>query len=816
MRDLRYAFRSLARTPVFAVTAVVILSLSVGAATTVFTMLYAMALRPLPIANPHELARVMTVDRRGSEADLPWRLYREFAAHQKIFSVIIPALDQSVLTFESDRGTERGALAGVGGNFYQEFGATPVLGRLIQPADVDMPAATGAPVAVLGFNFWQRHFGGDRNVVGQTIKADGVTLTIIGVAPRDFLGFSISIEHDLTVPIPLLPTIMASEATMLHGTSRWISTIGRLAPGVSLVSARAQVEAMWPSLLEAAMPETFLTTQREDYLKWTPRVGSAATGIERGLRSRYTSPLYALLGIAALVLVIAAANLCALVFARTESRRQELAVRLALGAGRRRVVGALGAEGALLGIAGAIGGIAFAAFASDAIIRFLVRDYTVRTALNAAPDTTVIAVAMLSSVGVAIAVTVAAAMATTRHGGLTPGASRTVARSSRTGRILVGAQIAASIVMLAHASLLVRSVYTITAVDSGLTSETVVVGYPSPRLNAYQKLDAATYYRQALDRVMAVPGVASAAFSTFKPEGGAPPPEYVGRGGTPRTPTDLQAQWPTVSPGFFQTLGLSILRGRDFTFADTETSTKVAVISAHLERQLFGEGQGLGQRLRVSARPEWQDVEVVGIVSDARVFDVRSNSRAIVYTAAVQSGAAAHYKCLVARAPASAAPALQRAIESLGVELMPRSQTLAYVRGRTILQERLLAGLSGYFAALALILVSAGIYGLLSYVLSLRRKEIGIRMALGADAARMIRSILRDGLMVTGIGLAVGFAGVVFSVPLIRRLLVNTSPYDPIALGMAGLLLLVITSAASVVPAMRAGRVEPLAELRRD
>ena len=816
MRDLRYAFRSLARTPVFAVTAVVILSLSVGAATTVFTLLYALALRPLPIANPHELARVLTVDRRGSEADLPWRLYREFAASQKIFSVIIPALDQSVLTFESHRGAERGALAGAAGNFYQEFGVTPVLGRLIQPADVDMAAATGAPVAVLGFNFWQRHFGGDSNVVGQTIKADGVPLTIIGVAPRDFLGFSISIEHDLTVPIALLPSIMASEATMLHGTSRWVSTIGRLAPGVSLESARAQVEAMWPSLLDAAMPETFLTTQREDYLKWTPRVSSAATGIERGLRSRYTNPLYALLGIAALVLAIAAANLCALVFARTESRQQELAVRLALGAGRRRVVAGLGVEGALLGMAGTIGGVAFAAFASDAIIRFLVRDYTVRTSLDASPDATVIAVAVLSGVGVAVAVTVAAAVAITRHGGLTPGASRTIARSSRTGRILVGAQIAASIVMLAHASLLVRSVYAITAVDSGLTNETVIVGYPSPRLNAYQKLDAATYYRQALDRVMAVPGVASAAFSTFKPEGGAPPPEYVGRGRTPRSATDLQAQWPTVSPGFFQTLGIPILRGRDFTFADTETSTKVAIISAHLERQLFGEGQGLGQHIRVSARPEWQDAEVVGIVSDARVFDVRSNNRTIVYTSAVQSGAAAHYKCLIARAPASTAPELQRTIESLGVELMPRSQTLAYVRGRTILQERLLAGLSGYFAVLALMLVSAGIYGLLSYVLSLRRKEIGIRMALGADAARMTRSILRDGLVVTSIGVSIGLAGVVFSVPLIRRLLVNTSPYDPIAIGMAGMLLLVVTTAASVIPAMRAGRVEPLAELRRD
>ena len=237
-----------------------ILTLSVGATTGIFTLLYALVLRPLPIANAHELARVVTVDRRGSEADLPWRLYREFIASQKIFSAVVPSLDQSALMVETDRGLERVAVAGAAGTFYQEFRVTPVLGRLIQPADLDAAAPSGAPVAVLGWNFWQRHFGGDPTVVGRTIRLDGAPLTIVGVAPKDFLGFSISIEHDITVPIWLLPSLMKSEAAMVHGTSRWISTIGRLAPGVSIDSARAQVEAMWPALLAAAEPEQFLSS----------------------------------------------------------------------------------------------------------------------------------------------------------------------------------------------------------------------------------------------------------------------------------------------------------------------------------------------------------------------------------------------------------------------------------------------------------------------------------------------------------------------------------------------------------------------------
>jgi putative ABC transport system permease protein len=816
MRALRFAARSLARTPLFTLTAVAILSLSIGAATAVFSLLHALVLRPLPVRDADQLVRVTTVDRRGSNGDLTWRMYRELAANQRVFSTLIPALDQSVMELESSRGVERGAVAGASGNVFEELGATPALGRLLQPADVDFTAPSGEPVAVLGWSFWQRHFFADPSVIGQSIKVDGVPLTIVGVAPKDFLGFSVTVDHDLWIPIGLLPRVMQSEVSMVRGTSRWISTFGRLAPGVTMEQARAQITAMWPSLLEAAQPDQYRNIQKEDFLRIGVKLDSGATGVERGLRSRYTQPLYALLGIAGLVLIIAAANLAALVFARAQARNQELAVKLALGAERGRVIRECAAEGAWIGTAGAIGGIAVAAIASDGIVDFLLRDYVVRTSLNVVPDATVIAIASSISLLLATLATAIAAIIGTRRTALVPGGGRTVARTSRVGRILVGAQIAASIVMLAHASLLVRSVYAITAIDNGLTNDTVVIGYPGPRLDAYRSLDVGTYYQQALDRVMAVPGVTSAAFSTFKPDGGGLPTEPVGVGGTPREAGDLQAGSPQVSPGFFQTMGLTVLRGRDFTYADTVQSRKVTVISQAVERKLFGDGQGLGQRIRVSARPEWQDVEVIGVVNDARVYDVRGDNLAMAYTAAVQSGDASHYKCLVARAPASAAPELKKAIESLGIELMPRTQTLAYARSRAILQERLMAALGSAFALLALVLVAAGIYGLLSYVFSLRRKEIGIRMALGADARLMSRKIVLDGLVVTALGITVGLIGAIASVPLLRSVLVHVSPYDPIAIGAACVVLLMVTLGASLAPAARAARVEPLAELRQD
>ena len=266
MRDLRFSLRSLTRTPVFTATAVVILALSVGAATAVFSLLYALVLRPLPIANPHELARVTTV-RRDSEADLTWRMYREFAANQRVFSVPDPVARSSRL--HARNRTRRDPRRG------RRCCRQPIPGvrrdpgsRTLDPARRRRPdrperSAGRSP----GWTFWQTHYGGDPSVLGRSIKVDGMPLTIIGVAPRGFLGFSVALEHDLVIPIGLLPSIMNSEATMVHGTSRWVSTIGRLTPGMTLASAQAQIDAMWPAILEAAAPAQYLTTQREDYFQ---------------------------------------------------------------------------------------------------------------------------------------------------------------------------------------------------------------------------------------------------------------------------------------------------------------------------------------------------------------------------------------------------------------------------------------------------------------------------------------------------------------------------------------------------------------------
>lgn len=816
MRDLSYAFRSLARTPLFTATSVLILALSVGATTAVFSLLHALVLRPIAAPNPHELVQLSVYNHFNRVTDLTWRQYREMVARQQVFATMFASIQQGVFTVDTERSTVRASISGVTGNYFAEMGARPALGRLIEPPDLNEAAVMAEPVVVLSWEFWQREFGGDPAVIGRSLKADEVPLTIIGVAPKGFLGLSIVIEHDITVPLTIVPTISKSETSMIDGTSSWVATTGRLRPGVTLEQARAQLLALWPGVLQDAAPRQFRTSQREEYLKRTLSVDAGATGWERGLRQRYTQALYVLQAIAAIVLLIAGANLCSLIFTRIEGRRHELAVRLALGSSRARLIRELTAEGVLIGIAGAAGGLALAAYASSSLTAFLLRDYLVRTSLDTSPDRTIIAIAAACGIGVASAVTAAAAWIATRRQAALGGGSRSVARTSRVGRVLVGAQVALSIVLLSHASLLARSVSAITSAQRGFTDDTVMVGFATERVGKYRTLDPATYYRQALDRVHAVPGVVAASFSVSRPQGGALMLEPAGRAGTPIGDGDVTAELAQISPGFFTTMEMAIVRGRDFSFADVESAPKVAIISATLERRLFGEGRGIGERIRLSQRPEWQDAEVVGVARDARLFDVRGGNQSIAYTPAIQSGRIANFKFLVVRAPQQASLALQQAIDSLGVEYIMRFQTVEYARSRAILQERVMAGLSAFFGVLALLLVSVGVYGLLSYVLSLRRKEFGIRLALGAQPARIAAQVAGAVVLVMAIGVVAGLGATALTAPLLRTVLVGTTPYDPIAIGGATLLLLVGGLLASAAPALRASRVEPVAELRRD
>jgi predicted permease len=818
--DARYALRGFRKTPLFTAVALLTLTLAIGANTALFTLLNALVLRDLPVRDPGSLVLLRTITGANNDGAFSLPMFREIAARQRSFSAVIGWMSSGVLNVEVDREVKRAAFATVTGNYFSELGVRPVVGRLLSDMDDDLARLHAAPVAVLGYSFWQRQYGGDPNVIGRSIRAEGVSLTIVGVAPRDFSGFNLVFEPDLTMPLTLLPPLLhIMDSAFTTGWTSPIRITGRLRPGVTIDQARAELMTIWPAIREQVVPPSYAGVQRERFLATRVDVASAAKGIEPRLRARYTQPLVIVFGIAALVLLIACVNLASLMLARAAGRTHELAVRLALGAGRWRLARQMLVEGVLLSSAGAALGVGFAYWISDAIVAVMFRDYLVPAGLDTTPDARVLAFTIALALVAAIVFSLASAWRA-MHGSAIEALqqnTRTSSGTRRTSTVLVAAQVSLSLVLLTNAGLLVRSLQEIRAVHSGMQSDDVFVAYAAAPAGGYAPGDNDVYYQEVIQRLLAVPGVERASISLTKPAGG-------GSGQT--TPvatvadTDLLGHGAAVirsavAPGFFDALGIATLSGRDFSWRDTSNARRVAIVSQSLARTLFGQTSAIGQRIRVGVRPDDQDVEVVGIVSDARLYDLRSSNLLAAYVPALQDPNA-DYKYFVIRGRNVSRLDVTRSIESLGREQLGNAETLSYITGRTLLQERMTAALAAFFGALALMLAAVGLYGLMSYTVTQRRREISIRVALGADPRRVMIGIVGDGLMVTLAGVAAGFAAALATVQLVKSLLFGITAYDPATLLAAPTSLIVIAVIACLFPAARAARVDPALALRAE
>lgn len=812
------ACRSLRRTPAFTLVAIVSLTLAVAANTAAFTLLNALLWRDVDVRDPGTLVQLATVDRNGDEHGLSWPALQDLRRRDDVFSATLGWFPHAVVDAETGFGTVAVGLQAVTGDFYAELGAVPTAGRLLTPADVDVEHDQANAVAVIGWSFWQRVYGGSADAIGRDIRLEGVPLTIVGVAPRGFKGLGVVQEPDVIVPLGIAPRIVGGEAPMKQGGSPWIQVMGRLRPGVTLDRARVQLVASWPALLERTMPPGFVGAQRDAFLAKRLLVRSGARGVEILLRPYYTRPLMALLAIAAIVALITAVNLGALAYARTGARAYELGLRRALGASRGRLARDATIEGVTLGAVAATASVPLAAAVCTAAARLILEEALVPLELDVAPDVRVMAVASGLAVGIGVLITLVPVWTTARHSSEPDlrRSGRTATGPRRAGHVLLTAQVALSVVLLVGAGLLVHSLQRITSTTTGLAAG-VLVGYPSPNGGAYRGVDPETYYRSTLNRIAAVPGVQGAAFALFKPAGGAPSPEPMARARTsPDAGADLMALPAEVSPGFFATLGMDVIQGRDFSWDDNGRGRRVVILSRSLAARLFGPGGGIGEHVRLGVRANMQDLEVVGVVSDARVHDVRRQTLFTAYVPSLQLGENANWKAVVLRAPASAVPAVRQVFDAIGVESLRRVASLEYITSRTVLTERLMGMLAACFGAFTLALAAIGIHGQMAYTVSLQRKEIGVRMALGAGGGRIVAWIVGSGL---AIGAAGGLLGLLAAVPLagvLRGLLVGTSPYDPLAFAGAPLVLLAAIAAACLVPAFRAAAVNPIDELRRD
>ena len=823
VQDVRYALRTLRRTPGFTAVALLTLALGIGANTALFSLLDGLVLRNLPVPHPEELVRFGAHSPDDPFTALSLPMFQEISKSQAVFSATFAWWGDAVMNVETDGVLSRGDIWAVTGNFYTEFGALPELGRLIAPEDVNLDAATPAQIAVIGYGFWQRHYGGSHEVVGKTLKIEGQPFTIIGVARKGFSGISADLPLEVVVPITAEPLLGGDTDVQKHlrrPEALWLEAAGRLNPGVSLDQARAQLDSLWPSIQHATLPATAETSERSNFLALRLKTESGAKG-GSFLRPRFTKPLYVLLGVAGAVLLLACVNLASLMLARAASRSREISVRVALGAGRARLAQQILTESVTLSVVGTLLGFLFAFWSSQALSDFILGEiYIVPAELNLSPDWRVLAFTSFASVATGASFGLAPAWRATRtqSNASMQQTSRAVGRGvGALGKNLIVVQVALSLVLIAGAGLFIRSLQKLRSVNPGFLAHGILQVGLFPKPNGYKNLEWSNYYHDLTDRVSNLPGVVSAGMLHTRLGNVLEWTEKIRVDKT--TSEEARADFEMVMPGFFQTAQISLLQGRNFSWQDDERAPRVAIVSKNFADKLFPAGDAIGRQFDVTTMPKWQRLQIVGIVSNATLYDIRQSQPPTIYLPSMQYGTYMGWSEMLVRTKvpaASIASPLRQTVESLGHEYVTSIKPVEADIDRSILQERLTAMLSTFFGTLSLLLGAIGLYGLMAYSVTQRIPEIGVRLALGAPRSAVQWMVLRETLLLALVGVAIGVPCALAAARFIAGMLFGLSARDPVTLAIAVATLLAAAALAGFLPSRRAMRVDPIIALRHE
>jgi putative ABC transport system permease protein len=820
--DLWYGIRTLARSPGFAAIAVLTLALGIGANTAIFQLLDAVRLRSLPVRNPNELTVIHLADLpgwRGShETDYPslnnplWEYIRD---HQHVFSQVMAWSPTALGITESDHERLVRGLW-VSGDFFNALGVAPALGRVFTSSD-DRPGC-GAAGAVVSYAFWQSQLHGDPQVVGHTLIIGRHVVPILGVTASGFTGPEIGSSFDVAVPICSQSTYWTEGNWLDSSTDWWLTVIGRLKPGDSLSAANARLESLSPAAFQASLRKDYPTENIRDYLHFRLVADSAAGGVS-WLRDKYESPLWMLLGLAGFVLLIACANLANLMLARGSARVREFAVRLSLGATQGRLIWLLLWESLLLVLLGTLSGLLLARLLGKALIALLSTQGGSLFLDMHADWRVLVFTATLAAMTVLLFGLFPAFRATrlAPSEAMKSSSPRTGAREgNRLRRGLMIAQVALSLVLVAGAVLFARTLTNLLTVDAGFRQDNILITQLGlSRLPAAQRL---TVKKQIVDRLRNLPGVESAAEVGLVPLGGAGQDNRVWAVGENRQ-SGLDSNFNSIGSGYFKTLGTPLLAGRDFNEQDTPNSPKVAIVNQEFAKQ-FGRGPNpVGLRIHREATPHQPELtlEIVGVVKNTKYKDLRENWRPIVYLPIAQDQTPDSFPQVMIH---SALPlsdltsSLRRAVLEINPGINVGFQVFRTQIQESLLPERLMAALSGFFGLLAALLTAVGLYGVISFLVARRTHEIGIRIALGARKGHVLASILRETLMLTACGVGVGLPITFFVARLIESMLFGIKPGDPAALGFAVLALCAVSLAAAYIPARRAASVDPMIALR--
>jgi predicted permease len=825
-QDLRFGARLLRLNPGFALVALLSLALGVGANTAIFQLLNALRMRSLPVQRPEQLVEVKVASTphgrtghfTGSRPQLSFALWQRIRAEQQVFSGTLAwGGGRFNLTDGGEARYARGLW--VSGEFFEVLGVPAVVGRVLTADDDRRGCPAGA--AVISHAFWQREYGGQRAAVGRRIRLEGQSFEIVGVTPPTFYGVEVGRGFDVAVPLCSEPLINGQASGYDKPETWWLAMLGRLRPGVNDLQATAQLETVSAAIFRETLPATYNALDARSYLRFKLETIPAGTGVS-ALRASYETPLWLLLSITGLVLLIACANLANLMLARASAREREIAVRLAIGASRLRIVRQLLAESLLLAALGAALGAFLAGVLSRTLVAFLSTERT-KLFVDLQPDWHVIgftaALALLTCVLFGLAPALRATATPPSAAMKASGRSLTDSRE-RFGlrRALVVVQVALSLVLLVGALLFGRTLRNLMTLDPGFAHQGILTADLDLQRAHWSPEHWPAVYREIVDRLRSHPRVAAAATTTIVPVSGG--------GWNNRILIDgvVQKDYPNfnaVSPGFFKTMGTPILAGRDFEPRDTPAAPRVAIINQRFARDFYAGRDPLGRTFQIeeppgSPRPLYQ---VIGVVRNSKYTDLREPFKPIAFLAEAQQLQSEPFRSLVVRstvsplelsriirrAAAASSPAI--ALELRGFDSMIRD---------SLLRERLMALLSGFFGGLAVLLAIIGLYGVMSYMVERRRGEIGIRIALGASRRAVVRLILRETTLLLFAGLAAGALLAVAAAQTARAMLFGLEPSDPLTLISALALLTAVALAASYLPARRAARLEPTVALREE
>jgi predicted permease len=811
-RDLRDAVRLLRRSPGFAFVAIASLALGIGANTAVFSIFNALLLRPLPVREPERLVQVA---RDPRQTVLSYPLWEQIRAHGEIFDGTA-AWSSIGANLIQDGALVPVAVGWTSGDFASVLGLRAQRGRWLTLDDERRAKDGGDKMAVVSDAFWRTRLGGADDVIGRVLTLDQLSVTIVGVATPDFTGMEVGNTFDLIVPITARP-----RRALNARTDWWVSVYARLKAEQTTAQASAALRAVQPEIREATLPLELRPDLRDGYLRQPMSVASATTGGTSGLRFRYRDPLSLTMAGVGLLLLITCANLTNLLLARADARRHEISLRLVLGASRTRLVRQLLVESLLLSTIGAAAGLLVAAWSSRLLIQQLSTDVT-RVSLALPLDGRVLAFATLAAVATTLVVGLVPAFRATRvapRAALAERGRANAAASGRLGHALVAIQIALSFVLLTGAGLLGRTFLTLGRADLGFDPRPVATVTMTLRPGASWGEDASRTSRlqRLRDVARATPGVASAAFAGGTPMSGNQADWFVENTpglSLPESQRDIYFQ--DVGSGWFETLGMRVIAGRDFGDADRVQFDRGAIVNDTLARRFFPGQIAIGRTLREVAfgndAPHlWT---IVGVVNDAVYMNAREGVPPTLYRFVPA------HSVLVARAAGGDAATMARnvaaAIARADPDVLVSTRRLADQAAATLVRERLVATLSLLFGILALVLASAGVYGVMAYTVGRRRGEIGIRRALGATTPAIATLVLRQSSMLAAIGLIAGAIASVWAMRFVRPLLYGLEPYDAITLTGTALVLALVTLAASWTPIRRATRVDPAVVLREN